>query len=109
MWGWGRHQHERDVGAMSAPTPDRERTLCLLVSQTCGYCHRVLRAVDAMGREVPTRDARRDAEAHQMLVEATGRTQVPCLFVDGTPLLESLDIIAWLEAYQEFLEGNEAV
>ncbi|MBW1881075.1 MAG: glutathione S-transferase domain-containing protein [Deltaproteobacteria bacterium] len=30
-------------------------------------------------------------------MERTGRTQVPCLFVDGEPMFESLDIVDWFE------------
>ena len=31
------------------------------------------------------------------LKEKTGRTQVPCLFIDDVPMFESADIIAWLK------------
>jgi glutaredoxin 3 len=27
----------------------------------------------------------------------TGRSTVPCLYIDGNPLFESRDILAWLE------------
>jgi glutathione S-transferase len=36
--------------------------------------------------------------AEAELEALTGRTQVPCLVIDGTPKLESRDIVAWLEA-----------
>ena len=32
------------------------------------------------------------------LRERTGSTQVPCLFINGKPMFESMDIIAWLKA-----------
>ncbi len=37
------------------------------------------------------------AEAEDRLSDLTGKTQVPCLVVDGKPTLESSDIVAWLE------------
>ena len=38
-----------------------------------------------------------EAEAEEKLVEHTGRSQVPCLVVDGQPILESADIVHWLQ------------
>ena len=35
--------------------------------------------------------------ASDRLTQLTGKTQVPCLVVDGKPILESKDIIAWLD------------
>jgi glutaredoxin len=34
----------------------------------------------------------------QRLVEVGGKKQIPCLFIDGKPLYESKDIVAWLRA-----------
>ena len=31
------------------------------------------------------------------LVRVGGKMQVPCLFIDGNPMYESLDIIQWLK------------
>ena len=53
--------------------------------------------------EFPVHEVNRSSEAREALFRATGRTQVPCLFVDGVPLLESLDIIDWLTRYRAFL------
>ncbi len=36
--------------------------------------------------------------AEAKLQELTGRAQVPCLVIDGTPKLESKDIVEWLQA-----------
>ncbi|MEQ1507304.1 MAG: glutaredoxin [Myxococcota bacterium] len=81
------------------PAPDRERALVLYKYDSCPYCVRVLRSIRELGLTVELRDTRTDPAAFRSLLDATGRTQVPCLFVDGEPLFESLDIIAWLEAY----------
>lgn len=83
------------------PAPDQPRTLVLYKFDTCPYCVRVFRAVDALGVAVALEDVRTDPAARRSLQQATGRTTVPCLFIDGQPLFESRDIVAWLEAYAE--------
>lgn len=84
----------------SVPAPDAPRELVLYKYDTCPFCRRVFQAADDLGLELPMRDTRQDAEAARELRALTGGTQVPCLVIDGVPLLESRDIIAWLEAYQ---------
>jgi len=37
-----------------------------------------------------------NSETRQELITISGKTQVPCLVVDGQPMLESDDIIDWL-------------
>lgn len=81
------------------PGPDVARELVLYRSGMCGYCVRVERVLDSLGLELEMRDTARDSSVRNELRDRTGRTQVPCLFIDGTPLFESADIIVWLEAY----------
>ena len=45
--------------------------------------------------------AREDPDAADELARVGGKRQVPCLFIDGKPLYESLDIIKWLEENPE--------
>ena len=78
-----------------------EETYQLFKTDLCGFCYRVRAFLEQYGIEVPLRDTNTDAAAFRELLENTGRTTVPCLFIDGEPLFESLDIIAWLEAYNE--------
>lgn len=84
------------------PDPDSPRELVLYQYRSCPYCARVLRAVDALdlGEQVQLRDTMREREARQELLQATGTSQVPCLFVDGVPFHESADIVDWLQAYK---------
>lgn len=81
------------------PAPDRDRELALYKYDMCGFCQRVLRTIDRLGLEVEMRDTLMERQHRADLFEATGRTTVPCLFIDGQPLHESSDITAWLEAY----------
>ncbi|MBE6736814.1 MAG: NrdH-redoxin, partial [Ruminococcaceae bacterium] len=40
-------------------------------------------------------------EDRRRLIEVGGYEQVPCLFIDGKPMYESLDIIDWLKAHPQ--------
>lgn len=72
--------------------------LVLYIRRTCPFCVKVLGYLERRGIEVPLRDISADAEAAATLVEVGGKRQVPCLFIDGKPLYESDDIIAWFDA-----------
>ena len=64
---------------------------------TCPYCQRVMHAIKASGRtDVVLKDIRKDRRNQEYLIEHGGKDLVPCLFIDGKPLYESLDIIKWL-------------
>lgn len=62
----------------------------------CPFC---LKVIDYFGMNcisVDLRDINDEANANE-LVKVGGKRQVPCLFIDGKPLYESSDIIAWFE------------
>lgn len=64
---------------------------------TCPYCKKVFRAIEEMGRnDIEMHDIRRCSEDKERLIRDGGKLQVPCLFIDGEPLYESDDIVAWL-------------
>jgi glutathione S-transferase len=58
-----------------------------------------MRVIEAHQLTIPTADTREDPEARATLYAQTGRTQVPCLMIDGVAFFESADINQWLEAY----------
>lgn len=65
----------------------------------CPYCRKVMEYLENKNRtDVEFKDIAKDPEAKKTLVEVGGKEQVPCLFIDGKPMYESLDIIDWLEA-----------
>ena len=66
---------------------------------TCPFCKRVLKRIDELGIEdkIVLKNTRADDEAAATLLAVGGKQQVPCLFIDGEPLYESLDIIAYLD------------
>ena len=69
---------------------------------TCPYCVRVMDYISSTGRkDIIYRDIHKSDEAARTLVKVGGKRQVPCLFIDGKPLYESLDIIEWLKNHPE--------
>ena len=69
---------------------------------TCPYCRRVMNYIEQSGRrDIEYCDIHKDKENLKTLVRVGGMNQVPCLFIDGKPLYESLDIIQWLKAHPE--------
>jgi glutaredoxin len=89
----------RRAAPPAVPDPVPPRALRLYHFDACPYCVKVRRAAARLGVDLPLADTRQDPAALRALREATGGTQVPCLFIDGVPLLESDDIVDWLEAY----------
>jgi len=76
--------------------------LDLYMFQGCPFCRRVLAAIEEMGRtDVAMHDIHKNNDDRRTLLAVGGKEQVPCLFIDGEPLYESLDIIAWLQAHPQ--------
>lgn len=71
--------------------------LKLFILGYCPYCHKVTSFMERRGIEVPTVDITTDTEAEAELISVGGKRQCPCLLIDGTPLYESSDIIAWMK------------
>ncbi len=66
---------------------------------SCPYCRRVMKFIEESGRnDIEYRDIHKNDDDRKRLVEVGGKEQVPCLFIDGKPLYESMDIIDWLKA-----------
>lgn len=74
----------------------KEYSLLLYCMEGCPYCKRVTDYLAKIGKKVPIKDIRRDKEARATLIEKGGKPQVPCLMINGEPLYESEEIVAWL-------------
>lgn len=72
------------------------RNYTLFYKPTCPFCKKVLNYMDEQGIDLPLRDVSTDADARGELLSVGGKTQIPCLFIDGEPLYESGDIIDYL-------------
>ena len=73
-----------------------EKDLALYIKNLCPYCLKVTSFMNKNGIEIPTKDVYSDVDAMVELVTIGGKNQAPCLFIDGRPLYESDDIIAFL-------------
>ena len=67
---------------------------------SCPFCIRVMSVVRDLDVQVRLRDTRREDGARDELIKRGGKSQVPCLFIDGQALYESTDIIAFLQSRQ---------
>ena len=73
-----------------------EKDLVLYVKNLCPYCRKVTTFMAHHDIEIPIKDVYSDVDAMVELVTVGGKNQAPCLFIDGRPLYESDDIIAFL-------------
>ncbi len=64
----------------------------------CRFCQRVLTTIDELNirSHFEFLDILENPEFGDELEKMNGTRQVPCLVVDGKPMLESMDIIAFL-------------
>ena len=67
--------------------------------ESCRFCQRVLATIDELNirSKIELRDIQEHTEFGDELEKMNGTRQVPCLVVDGKPMLESSDIIAFLK------------
>lgn len=72
-------------------------SLVLYKFDTCPFCQRVMAHAQSLGLNLPMQDTRRDPGAADTLRKLSGRTQVPCLVIDGVPMLESDAIARFLQ------------
>lgn len=74
--------------------------LDLYMFDTCPFCRRVIREIESENRgDVVMHDIHKNDADRAELIRVGGKEQVPCLFIDGKPLYESDDIIAWLKSH----------
>ncbi|MBC7384817.1 MAG: glutaredoxin [Cryobacterium sp.] len=83
-------------------------TLELFHKQACPYSAKVRDFIHAeqLSEEIPFSDIERDAGKREVLMEKTDDVQVPCLMINGEPLLESDDIIVWLKDHRDEFRGQ---
>ena len=71
--------------------------LSLYYFSGCPFCQKVLRYLESKDIKVTLKDTHEKEQFRQELLKAGGKTQVPCLVVDGRALYESDDIVEWLK------------
>ena len=70
--------------------------LTLYYIPTCPFCRKVLEFMNKKNIEMPLKDKSANPAYEKELVSIGGKSQVPCLIIDGKPLYESDAIIEWL-------------
>lgn len=75
--------------------------------QACPYSKKVRDYIENHGlrQSIEYRDIGEDPIAAEELAEAVGKTQVPCLMFEGKPMLESDEIIHYLD--KNFVQAGE--
>lgn len=71
--------------------------LSLYYMPSCPYCQKVLKFMRSASIDIALKNTIDDNKNRQALLEIGGKTQVPCLVIDGKAMYESDDIIAWLK------------
>lgn len=70
--------------------------------EECPYCQKVLHYLrsekPSLLPNIALKNTRTDKQLREELRALNGITQVPCLVIDGKPMLESDDIVAWLRS-----------
>jgi glutaredoxin len=87
--------------------PSKPPKLVLYKYDACPFCWYVKSALADLQLTIETRDTRSDPEARRELIETGGKSQVPCLFIDGEPLYESRDIVRYLQNYASHYSSSE--
>ena len=85
--------------------------VCLMMTKldlyyydSCPFCQIVIKVIEELNLLVDFKNILEDKANLLKLLKDTGRKTVPCLYIDGKPLFESLDIVAWLKKNADNLE-----
>lgn len=72
--------------------------MILYYFEACPFCQKVLKRIRELGIQdkIELRDTRKESKFLDELKKLNGKTQVPCLVVNGKPMLESDDINSFL-------------
>lgn len=85
-------------------SPQSYPQLELYYFDSCPYCQRVLKVIRELNLKVTYCDTLQNREHGKKLLKDTGRSTVPCLYIDGRPMHESLEINKWLRENEPLLE-----
>ncbi|HJO93863.1 MAG TPA: glutathione S-transferase N-terminal domain-containing protein [Victivallales bacterium] len=65
--------------------------------ESCPFCQKVLLYLEDKKHDIIFLDTKVHKEYRENLLKMNKNTQVPCLVIDGEPILESDEIILFLE------------
>jgi glutaredoxin len=78
--------------------------LLLYYTPWCPYSQKVLNYLSQIKKTVPMKNLQNDPKGKEELKKIGGKSQVPCLVINGKAMYESGDIIRWLSQNQAFLD-----
>lgn len=85
----------------------RERPLLVLYYLPwCPYSQKVLDYLKQIHRTLPMKNLQYDMKSKEELRKIGGKSQVPCLLINGKALYESSAIIYWLSQNKSILDTN---
>jgi len=89
------------------PVPEipAEAELILYKFDACPFCRRVMKKVKELQLNIEYKDTKNSPQNRQDLYQIGGKTQVPCLLINGQPLYESKDINHALQIYADRLSS----
>lgn len=73
------------------------KNLTLYYIPTCPYSGKVLNYLENEKIDLELKNIKEKRKWNKELKKIGGKTLVPCLVIDGSPLYESDDIINWLK------------
>lgn len=85
---------------------NEKHIIVLYYTTYCPYSQKVLRYLKKIHKQLPMKNVESDPQAKAELKKTGGKTQVPCLVIDGKALYESDAIIEWLSQHQDELENS---
>ncbi len=71
--------------------------LTLYYKPTCPYCIKILHFLEQNDMSVSLKNIDENSQNRNELLRIGGKTQIPCLVINGKALYESDDIIQWFE------------
>lgn len=71
--------------------------LTLYYFDSCPFCIKVVQFLNKNNIQLNMKNTIQDASAKSELLNIGGKSQVPCLIMNGTAMYESDDIIEWLK------------
>ena len=81
--------------------------LTLYFMPTCPFCQKVVKYLEQNDISVTMKNTAANSQTRQELLSIGGKTQVPCLVIDGKTLYESDDIIQWFKVhYRKSVAGS---
>jgi len=78
--------------------------LLLYYTPWCPYSQKVLNYLTQIKKTLPMKNLQNDPKGKEELKKIGGKSQVPCLVINGKAMYESADIIRWLSQNQAFLD-----